>query len=205
LRARWDVHEVLSTILLNFVLAGVAAWVLRWKPVHAGGDIPQTATAASTLGLGATLALVVVVAVAAHVFLERTVPGLALRAVGRSPRAAEIAGVRPGPRIVLALALGGAAAGLGASTQVLGSFGRYVEGFSPGWGFAGIAVSMVAGHRPLLILPVALLFGGLRSGAFAMDALEVAPRETAAVIESSVLIAAAAAAWARPSAKGATA
>lgn len=198
LRAWLGVHEVLSTILLNLIAAPLAAWILRTPGIVEPGQIPQTRAAAATLP--ATIPALVAaaaLAVAYDVWIHRTRTGLAARAVGSAPRAAEVAGMRVQRGIFLAMAAAGAAAGLCGAQQVLDQHGRYVEGFSPGFGFTAIAVALLGRGSGLGVLLAALAMGALRNGAFAMDALGVAPRESATIVQGVVILVAAIAA-ARP-------
>jgi simple sugar transport system permease protein len=96
--------------------------------------------------------------------------------------------------IFLAMAGAGAAAGLCGAQQVLDQHGRYVEGFSPGFGFTAIAVALLGRGSGLGVLFAAVAMGALQNGAFAMDALGVAPRETATIVQGVVILVAAVAA-----------
>jgi simple sugar transport system permease protein len=139
-------------------------------------------------GIGMGLVVAIVVAVLAELVLFRTRAGLMLRATGGNAAAARAAGVPTAKVIVLSLAAGGALASLAGVQQTLEVHGAYLEGFSPGYGFTAIAVALLAASRPLLVVPAALLFAVLRSGAFVMDALAGVPRETVALVEVLVIL-----------------
>lgn len=192
LRARLGVHEVLSTILLNLIAAPLAALLLRRPGVCDDPSIPQTRVATATiphvftaLGAAAVLALLY------DLWLMRTRTGLAARAVGSSPRAAEVAGMRVSRGVFLAMTAAGALAGLTGAQQVLDQHGRYVEGFSPGFGFTAIAVALLGRGTGVGVVVAACAMGALRSGAFTIDAYGVAPRETATIIQGVVILVAA--------------
>jgi simple sugar transport system permease protein len=198
LRARLRVHEVIATILLNFM----AIWLVRYLLRVPGlglleGMEPKTPDVPSGLawpeaipgtGVGTGLLVAIAVALLADLVLFRTRAGLMLRATGGNPAAARAAGVPTGRVIVLSLAAGGALASLAGVQQVLEVHGAYLEGFSPGYGFTAIAVALLAANRPLMVVLAALFFAVLRSGAFVMDALAGVPRETVALVEVLVIL-----------------
>jgi simple sugar transport system permease protein len=203
LRAAFRVHEVLATIMLNFVAFALASWLLQLPGIREPGPIPQTPAlppGGRLPGLGAGwssgILLGPIAAALVSLLLVRTRPGFEIRAVGLREEAARAGGVRVGRTLVLAMALSGALAGLAGADQVLGVHGRYVEGFSPGYGFLGIAVAFLALQRPLAVIPAALLLGAFKSGSLAMDALTTAPREIVLILQALVLVFVAAEAWA---------
>ena len=193
LRAKLHVHEVLSTILLNLVALPLAAFVIRLPWANDAGQVPQTKAAAATLSPVFPALLASIAAVLLYdVWLARTRSGLQARAVGAAPRAARAAGLPVGRAIFWSMTAAGAFAGLVGSQQVLDAHGRYVEGFSPGFGFTAIAVALLGRGSGIGVVLAALALGALRSGAFAMDALQVAPRETATLVQGVVILTAAA-------------
>jgi simple sugar transport system permease protein len=107
-------------------------------------------------------------------------------------------GIRPRTVVVFAMSVGGGCAALAGATQVLAVHGSYLEGFSPGYGFTGIAVALLAGARPAGVVLAALFFAVLRSGAFAMDALAGIPREGVALVEAAIIVLVAARRFRRP-------
>ena len=193
LRARLGVHEVLSTILLNLIAASVAEWVISSNWARADGQILQTEPAAATLpAVFPALVAALIIAVAFDVWIARTRSGLSARAIGLAPRAAHVTGLPVRRGILLAFTAAGALAGLAGAQQVLDQHERYIMGFSPGFGFTAIAVALLGRSSGVGVVIAALLLGGLRSGAFAMDALGVAPREAANILQGVVILTAAA-------------
>jgi len=198
MRARFHVHEVIATILLNFIAWSLVAYVLRidafglmdgmepkTEEVPSGVRLPALLPG-GVLGLGFVAAAAL--ALLADWLLFRSRPGLALRALGGNPRAAEAVGVRSSRMIVAAMAVGGGFAALAGVQQVLEVHGSYIEGFSPGYGFTAIAVALLGGTRPAGVILAALFFSVLRSGAFAMDALAGLPREAVHLLEAIVIL-----------------
>ncbi len=198
LRGRLGIHEVIATILLNFLAVHLAAYLLRAEGLHLLlGQEPKSPALPDGVrlgeivpgsGVGTALVGAVLLAAAAEFLLFRTRPGLALRALGGNPRAAEAAGISPPRVILLSLVLGGALAALAGLQQVLAVHGSYLEGFSPGFGFTGIAVALLGANRPLGVVFAAFFFAVLRSGAFAMDALAGVPREGMRLVEVMVIL-----------------
>ena len=116
----------------------------------------------SPLNLSLLLALLCCVAV--YVFLWHTRAGYGLRAVGASPGAATYAGIRPQGKVMLAMAISGALAGLVGMNEVAGVSGKLVLEFVSGAGFTGIAVALMGRNHPLGIVCASLLFGALFQG-----------------------------------------
>lgn len=199
LRAKRGSHEVINTIMLNFVAAGLASYVtLYWlknpdsqnpetAPVGPGYLIHQFATFGDSHVSTASL-LALAVAGGLAFLLRRTVLGFELRAVGQSPRAARAAGISVGRMQIIAMALAGGVAGLVGVGEVLGNAGKFRLGFSPDYGFIGIAVALLGRTRPLGVLAAALLFGALHKGSADLDLeTENVTRELSLVLQSLVI------------------
>ncbi|MEN8149459.1 MAG: ABC transporter permease [Planctomycetota bacterium] len=189
LRARLAIHEVIATILLNFIAFSLVSFLLA--EVGYQGMEPKTADVPPAVMLPrgwGPLLVAAAFALAADWLLFRTRFGLILRAFGGRPKAAEAAGAKGGRIILASFLIAGGLAALAGTTQVLGVHGSYVEGFSPGYGFTGIAVALLAGCRPAFVVLSALLFALLRSGAFAMDAMAGIPRESVGLLEVLVIV-----------------
>ncbi|MGZ3737273.1 MAG: ABC transporter permease, partial [Bdellovibrionota bacterium] len=130
----------------------------------------------------------VLAAIAVWIFLWRTPWGFELRACGSNEDAAETAGINVARTRQWAMALAGALAGCVALGEVLGSAGRYRLGFSPDYGFIGIAVALLAGNNPIGIIFSALLFGALHKGAADLDIeTEHVTRDLSLVIQALVI------------------
>jgi general nucleoside transport system permease protein len=197
LRARRDVNEVISTIMLNFVAAQMLSWVVHGPLMEPSGAYPTSTPIApaamldfyfapSRLNFGMLIA--VVLAVACFVVLFNTSAGFELRAMGRNRRAATFFGVRIPALTVWVMALTGAMAGLGGAVQVSAISHRLYEKLSPGWGFEAIAVALVARLNPLAIVPAAILFGALDNGSQAMQRTQGISPELVLVIQALVIL-----------------
>jgi simple sugar transport system permease protein len=204
LKAFTGAHEVINTIMLNFVvraaMVGIGAHVflresIHTQPIAPPAMLPRLSVWFPSLeGSAVSLALVVALAVAAacHWLYERTRIGFQLRAVGASPQAAATAGIRVGLAQIVAMAISGGVAGLVGVNFVLGYKHYYEDGFSGGVGYMGIAVAVLGGMRPLGVVGAALLFGTLSQGALSVNA--IVPKELVDVMQAVIIFAVVAAA-----------
>jgi simple sugar transport system permease protein len=204
LKAWRGAHEVIVTIMLNFVIVAVLSdagkpFYLRetvhTAPIVAGAELPRASALLTALhGSAANASLLVALGAAAAVwfYLGRTASGFRLRAVGQSPSAAAANGISVDRCTVWALALGGGLAGLVGAHAVLGYKHYYEEGFSGGIGFVGIAVALLGRNRPAGIVAAALLFGALSQGGLTINSM--VPKELVDVLQAVIILAVAAAA-----------
>jgi simple sugar transport system permease protein len=108
--------------------------------------------------------------------------------IGSNPRFSKYVGIAFMSRQVLAMGISGALAGLGGAIEVLGSQHRFIQDISPGWGFDGILVALLAGLNPLAVIPVGLLFGALKGGGLGMEAATNVPSELSQVLLSIIVL-----------------
>jgi simple sugar transport system permease protein len=164
--------EVLTTILLNFIAIHLLGYAVNGPLQEASGKYPQSDAIPATamlpmLGDGelhAGVIIAVAVAIGAWFLLYRTAEGLRLRAMGFNPSAAKWAGVNVNAQLVRAMAISGAMAGLAGGIELLGVTHRLFERFAAGYGYAGIAVALLAQLHPLGTIASALFFGALTTG-----------------------------------------
>jgi simple sugar transport system permease protein len=185
LKARFGSHEVINTIMMNFIAAGVVSAltqsyfraqgdpILETLPIAAQAHIPRLGQMLPGIPVRLPLNIAFVLAVAAcllvYIFLWRTKWGYEIRATGANPSAAEYGGIKIKKQIVLAMAVSGGLAGLVAINEVLGYRYRYYEGFSANYGFTGIAVALLGRNHPAGVLLAALFFGALTRGGLFVD------------------------------------
>jgi simple sugar transport system permease protein len=194
LRARFGAHEVITTMMMNFVVASGILWLGRvgWfvehtvhtAPVAPGARLPDLGLAGSAASVALFLALLAAVGV--HVLVQRTRWGFELRLVGASPDAAAAAGVPVARRQLMTLALSGGLAGLVGCATVLGYKGFHEEGSATGAGFTGIAVSLLGRGHAAGVVAAALLFGWLSQGALAAGSL--VPKEIVDVLQAVIIV-----------------
>jgi simple sugar transport system permease protein len=192
-------HEVITTIMLNNIAGLMTAALVAGPLKDPKQAAPTTAVLSSRLPnlsgppLTISFALllgIVIVAITAF-WLKRTVAGYELQAVGANPTAARFAGVHP-PRVMLtAMLVSGAIAGMGGALQVVAYEGRFYSGFSPGYGFDGLGIALLAGNSALGVIPGAFLFGALAKGGVALGIAGIPKGITTVVIGLVILVAAA--------------
>lgn len=170
LRARLGSHEVINTIMLNFIAISIVNYAVRAPFKDPNPSNVQTLPilrTAELMRLAGRLHLGFFIAIAAAIlmfyFLFKTTWGFSLRTTGQNPDAADYAGIRPKSEYVIAMMLAGGLAGLAGVIEVQGLTHVLTEG-SPGYGFDAIAVSLLALNHPLGIIPAAFVFGALRTG-----------------------------------------
>jgi ABC-type uncharacterized transport system permease subunit len=197
LKATRGVHEVISTIMLNFIAIFFISYMVTgpMKEVSAL-DIPQTARVLPSAQLmkilpPSRLSAGIIIALLAAAFiwwlLWKTTIGYEVRAVGLNPYSAEYAGIRPNYNMLLAMLVSGGLAGLGGGIIITGLFYRYQHGFQPGYGFTAIAVSLVGGNNPPGVVLAALLFATLNQGALGMQNVAGVPQDIVLVIQALVI------------------
>ena len=207
LKARRGVHEVVTTIMLNWIAVAFTQYLtMAYKP--ADSWIPQTFEIAKSAQLSrlaqylnpigidfpksnllntAVFLAILVVFFAAYL-LRRTKIGYEIRAVGFNPTAAECAGINVAKNTVLAMAISGAIAGLAGVNQVMGYQHRFRYGVFEGLGFDGIGVAFIGRNSPMGVVLAALLFGILDYGGLAIDVTTEVPREIILVLKAVILI-----------------
>jgi simple sugar transport system permease protein len=199
LKSRWGAHEVITTIMLNFIVLALLNYltIAHFKvfdTLHTAdirsGALPRLSAALPAFhGSAANVVLLLALAVvaAAWWYLFRSRAGFELRAVGLQPAAAEYGGVNVPGVWWRALMLSGAVAGMGGLNFVLGYKHYYEDGFAGGAGFLGIAVALVGRNNPVGVVLAALLFGTLSQGGLAVNAL--VPKQMVDVLQAVVIIA----------------
>lgn len=198
LRIRFGVLEVISTLLLNFVAEALVSWMVQGPlqeskhiypqsdPIALAARLPQLSGTRLHLGLMIALAL----AMALWVFERRTLAGFQLRATGESPLAARVTGGVPVRRMfAVALLLSGGLAGLAGGIELSGTTYALFQNLSPGYGFTGIAVALLARLHPLGIVATGLLFAALEAGASAMQREAGVPAVAVYMVEAAMIIA----------------
>ena len=203
LKAKVGAHEVINTIMLNYIAFQLADYLLQVDgPMARPGDsrpispeIEATAylpqffpdNPAINLNVGLFLALVAVAVV--YWVLFKTTLGFEIRAVGANPRAARTAGMSVARNFVVAMAISGALAGLAGAHDILGVLHYMPNAFSSGYGFDSIALALLGKSHPVGILVSALLFGYLRAGAQRMQAPPaLVPVDIISVLQALIII-----------------
>ena len=198
LRNRYQVLEVISTIMLNFVAAYLVSYLVRGpmqEPTHV---YPQSSTIALSaqlprFGAATRLHLGFAIAVAACVgtwwLVRSTAAGFRLRAVGANPNAAAVSGgIDVGRVTTRAFLISGALAGLAGAIEVSGVTYALYENISPGYGYTAIAVALLARLDAAGVIGTGILFGALEAGANAMQRDANVPSVVVSVIEAAIIL-----------------
>ncbi|HTR96946.1 MAG TPA: ABC transporter permease [Candidatus Acidoferrales bacterium] len=198
LKARFGAHEVINTIMLNFIAFSIVSYAgrtlfenatVRTREIAPAAELPRLETMLPALHgspVNLTLPIALLLALATGVLLFRTRLGYELRAVGLNAPAAEYGGIAIGRTQALAMTLSGALAGLGGTNFVLGYKHYFELGFSGGAGFIGIAVALLGRNHPLGVIVAALFFGALSYGGLVVN--QRVPRELVEVLEALVIL-----------------
>ena len=195
LKAVSGAHEVVTTIMLNYIAIGILAAAVSGPLDQPGSPSPITddvGNAAFPIVIGNNGHIGILVAIAAvfivGFLLDRTTLGFEIRTVGANPDAARYAGMRPRWLIVLTMTLAGVLAGAAGAGQVLGVTHVMTASFGTTVGFDAIAVALLARANPYGIFFAALLFGGMRAGAGLMQIEAGVPPELIDVLQATILL-----------------
>ena len=197
LKARTGAHEVINTIMMNYIAFRLTDHLLQ-GPMARPDRLPITPEVKPSAYLPALLPrpvrlhvgffMALAVAALVYWFLWKTTRGFEIRMAGANPRAARYAGVRITRTIVLTMALSGALAGVAGANQVLGLDHRMARAFSAGYGFDSIALALLGNSHPLGVVLSSLLFGFLRGGAARMQSVASVPVEIIRIVQGIVIV-----------------
>jgi simple sugar transport system permease protein len=195
LKARFQVNEILSTVMLNAIALQLMNLLIRGPLIDPAGitagtylaqseRLPEQAWLARLVPqtlLHTGLLIAIGLAFVVYIFLWRTTIGYRIRAVGLNPDASRYAGVSVPVFQALSLTLAGGFAGLAGVIEVLGVHHRLLEGITSGYGFSGIVAALFGGLHPIGTIPASILFGGLLVGA---DKMQRAVQVPSALIDA---------------------
>ena len=199
LKARRGVHEVINTIMLNYIAIYASDYLIR-GPLSAGRHTTRTRDIVHEASLpviweappmqvswGIIIALLLCAACAWMLF--RTPFGFDFRTVGKNTDAADTVGIRSGRIVVIAMVLAGGFAGIAGCIEITGVHHTMYAQFSPGYGFDGIAVALLGRSHPVAIIPAAFLFGGLRTADRWLQLSAGVPRDIVIIIQAIAILA----------------
>ncbi len=212
LKARLNVNEILSTIMMNSIAQQLMNLLLHGALMDPSGIAAGTYLAQSArlpqqvwlprlvpqtlLHAGAILA--VVLAVLVYIFLWRTTIGYRIRAVGLNPDASRYSGINVPLYQALSMTLAGGFAGIAGAIEVIGVQHRLLDGVTSGYGFTGIVAALLGSLHPLGLIPASILFGGLLVGAGEMQrAVQVPSSLITGILGLVVLFVSGSALWSR--------
>ena len=197
LKAKSGAHEVITTIMLNYVSYRLADYALsttfyrrpdRTDPISKPATVayPHLFGSAYRISLGIIVAIIVAALVA--FLINRTTVGFEFQAVGANPDASRAAGMSPTRTFIVVMALAGGLAGLAGANQLLTVSPSLTPGYSSGFGFDGIAIALLGKSRPSGVILAAFLFGAMRAGSRAMQAATQTPVDIVLVIQAFVIL-----------------
>jgi simple sugar transport system permease protein len=197
LKARTGAHEVITTIMMNYIVYRLSEWLLCGPLEFTQGtcrtqDIAESAFLPRFLGHPVTMhwgfVLALVAAALTGWFLFRTTWGFELRTVGANPDAARYGGMNVAKTFVLAMFLSGCLAGMAGVVQGLGITHNIALGFQAGYGFDAIALALLGKSHPVGVVGASLLFGMLRAGAARMQSVAGVPTEIVQIVQALVIV-----------------
>jgi general nucleoside transport system permease protein len=194
-------HEVLTTIMLNFIAFGLVSFfvlsvlhdpesqVPETAPVGAGYQLSQLSLVGGTSPLSTALLFAIVAAIIYSFVFRKTRAGFTQKLVGGAPEVAKRAGVNVDREVIKAMFISGGIAGLAGIGLILGFSHKTREGFTAGLGFVGIAVALLGRNGALGVVLAAILFGALTKGSLDLDLdTEFVTRDLAVVIQALIVL-----------------
>ncbi len=196
LKATLGIHEVITTIMMNYIALHLTGYLIG-GPLMEPGYLPATPKILESARLPRVLPpsrltfafiLALMAALFIYYFLWKTTLGYEVRAVGLNPEAAKYGGISVARKMVLAMFVSGALAGLAGSLQVLALEHRALQPFGfIGYGFTGIAVALLGKNHPAGVILGSLLFGILARGAMLMQSMAGVPKEVIEIIQAIII------------------
>ncbi len=198
LKAKRDANEFVTSLMLSYVAIQLTSWfVSPGGPFKDPGS--QAAQSPSIAGsahlprilppsqLSVAFIIAIIAGFVIFYLLRNTTLGFEMRVVGTNQDAARFAGINVDKSMILSFVIGGALAGLAGAGVILGNLGRFVNGFSPGYGWDGIAGALIGRGHPLGAILASLLLGALRAGSMRLDRVTTIPYDIAMVIEGVII------------------
>ena len=199
LKAKTGGHEVINTIMMNWIAFRLTEWLLSGPMTREGSggmpispiieksaEIPQFFQTPIRFHLGFFIALAFAWLI--WWILFKTTWGLNLRTVGTNPRAAKYAGLSVTKSIIVGMAISGGLAGLAGANQILAVNRSMALGLSSGYGFDSIALALIGGNHPVGVVLASILFGTLRNGATRMMVVSRIPIDIVDVVQAIILM-----------------
>ncbi len=197
LKQKANINVVISTIMFNYIGQYLVQYLIlgplkgegaasATKDIQLTARLPRLLPKPYVLNLGIVVAILAIVAV--YILLDKTSTGYEMKAVGLNAHAARTNGINVERNMFLALVLSGALAGLAGGIEVSGSLNKVVNGFSPGYGFNGIPVALMARNNPFAIFLSALLMGTMRSGSLMMQSSVGISKNMVDIIQGLIIV-----------------
>jgi simple sugar transport system permease protein len=197
LKMRWKIPELVPTLMLNYIAIRITDYLIAFPfrdPTAPMAGSPLIAASAKLPKLikGSTINIGFIIAIAliflTYWFLFKTKLGYELRMVGLNQDFAAAAGLPVKRSIILAMTLSGGIIGLGGAMMILGFFGRFLGGFSSGYGWDGFMIAIIAQNHPFAVFPAALFYGALANGALTMQSATGVPQAVVAMVKGTLVL-----------------
>ena len=197
LNVKWNANVVVVTIMLNYVFTYASTYVLRFwmrdtSVTYLGSQKLAENAKLHAILKGTDMHTGVFIAILAILFswwfISRTTKGFELRVTGSNRKFAKYVGINVTGTLLLAQAMGGALAGMGGAVEILGKYDRYLWTNQTGYGFSGLMIAVLVGHRPEAVPLVAFLFAYLQIGANLVGTTTDVPTEFVMVIQSIIIL-----------------
>lgn len=197
LKAKTGAHEVITTIMMNYIAFRLSDWLLKGPMADPNEVTPKTPWVLESAQLPQLFAnpirfhigffIALLMAFLVYLLLFKTTWGMELRMVGSNTSAAQYAGINVTTTTVVAMVLAGGLAGLAGANEVLGVNRRLIPAFSSGYGFDSIALALLGKSHPFGVVLSALLFGFLRNGARSMQLTVGVPIDIVSILQALIL------------------
>ncbi len=196
LKAKTGAHEVVTTIMLNWIATYLSSYMVQ-VPLAVGSGTPKSPEIASSsklpvlmtvgpISMSAGIIISVIAAIVLYIILEKTTMGYEVKAAGFNPYAAEYGGISISKNVTLTMAISGALAGLAGVVELMGVHYRFLGTLSGGKGFDGISIALIGQNNPIGIIFAALLMGALRTGSNEMQFAGI-PKHIVMIIQGIVI------------------
>lgn len=197
LRAWLGVDEVVSTLMFNFIVTGITAWLVQsffLAPGQANSATEYVAPAAELpalappgqLNVGFVIAILLIVFYG--FWIKRTKLGFEFDAVGKAPRFSMAQGLRVRTVLMSAMLISGAIGGLGGAVHALGVVHRFSVGFSASFGFTGIAIALLARFHPVGVIVGAVAFGALAAAGATVQLFVNIPIQLISILQGTIMV-----------------
>lgn len=197
LKAKKGINEIISTIMLNYVALYFASYLsggpmrdpqsmmAAFPKVKSSAIIPPIAIGTRIhYGLFVMIGLVIL----ANIFLQKTISGFRIRAIGANPVASKYYGINVSKEIIKAMFISGFLCGIAGCIEVLGVHGRFLPQFSPGYGYDGITIALIGNLNPYGVAAAAFFFGTLRAGLGDMQIFMEMPKQLPTLMQGVVVL-----------------
>lgn len=197
LKVRWGANEVVSSLMLNYIALYLGTYFLQYVMLDAGAGYSASRVFVASARLPvivprtrihAGIFLALALTVLTYLLVYKTKWGYAIRMTGKNQRFARYSGISVGGTVILSQMIGGAVAGMGGATQVLGMYTRFSWTSLPGYGFDGIIIAILSKNNPLYVPFAAFFLAYLRIGADIMSRRTDVSPEVVSVVQALIIL-----------------